>query len=202
MRYEKYQNSRDLAWQILINQNISSLPVKVTEICKSMHIRVISYSKGRECIKNFDTFAHPDSSDGFTYQNTIFYNEQCTVQRMRFTVAHELGHILLHNGSGIYNREPSADDDPIEHEANIFASRLIMPACVLWALGVQTAEQISQICDVSMPAAEFRMKRLNELYARENEFVQKRGRGCFLMSPLEREVYKQFKEYINNNKLI
>lgn len=114
MQYEDYKKSRDLAWQILINHNISNLPVKVGDICKSMHIRVISYSKGCEHIKNFDTYACPESNDGFTFQDAIFYNEKCSIPRQRFTVAHELGHILLHNGKGIYNREPSENDNPIE----------------------------------------------------------------------------------------
>lgn len=197
MRYEK---SRDLAWQILINQNISSLPVKISSICRSMGYVVTSYERGHDIIMRMDLSDRTEDNDGFTANGIIFYNQQCTVQRIRFTVAHELGHILLHNGSGIYNREPADNDNPIEHEANIFASRLIMPACVLWALGVQTAEQISQICDVSMPAAEFRMKRLNTLYAREDEYIQTHGHSCFLMSPLEREVYKQFKEYIDMHK--
>lgn len=201
MEYSKYKSSRDISWQILINQNISSLPVKVTDICKSMHIRVISYSKGCQYIKNFNSYAHPESNDGFTYQNSIFYNEQRTVQRKRFTVAHELGHILLHNGNGLYNREPSQNDNPIEHEANIFASRLLAPACVLWGLGVTNAHQISEICDISMQSAEFRMKRLNDLYDREKDFMLKYGKSCFLLSPLERAVYEQFRNYINKYKL-
>ena len=201
MQYEDYKKSRDLAWQILINHNISNLPVKVGDICKAMHIRIISYSKGRTYIKDFDTYAHSESNDGFTYQNNIFYNEQCTVQRQRFTVAHELGHILLHNESGIYNREPSANDNPIEQEANVFASRLLAPACVLWGLGVTNTGQISEICDISMQSAKFRTKRLQELYDREKDFMQKKGESCFLMSPLERTVYEQFKMYIDKNKL-
>lgn len=201
MQYEKYQKSRDLAWQILINQNISSLPVKISDICKSMHIRVISYSKGREHIKNFDTYACPESNDGFTFQDAIFYNEKCSIPRQRFTVAHELGHILLHNGKGIYNREPSETDNPIEHEANVFASRLLAPACVLWGIGVTNARQISEMCDISMQSAKFRMKRLNELYEREKDFMQKYGYSCFLLSPLEKAVYEQFHLYISKNKL-
>lgn len=201
MQYQNYQKSRDLVWRVLIKQNISSLPVKVGDICKAMHIRVISYGTGREHINNFDIYARPESNDGFTYQNTIFYNEQCTVARQRFTVAHELGHILLHNGNGLYNREPQVKDNPIEQEANVFASRLLAPACVLWGLGVTNAEQIAELCNISMQSAKFRMERLNKLYGREKEFRQKYGRSCFLLSPAERAVYEQFREYISEHRL-
>ena len=199
MDYSKYKKSRDLSWQILINHNITELPIKVSGICKSMGIHIIKYGIGRNGIDNFDEYAN--KTDGFTYKNIIFYNDQCSIARQRFTVAHELGHILLHGGNGLYNREPSANDSPIEQEANVFASRLLAPACVLWGLGITNAQQISDLCNISSQSADFRMQRLNELYEREKTFLKTHGRSCFLLSPLERAVYDNFAEYINTNKL-
>jgi Zn-dependent peptidase ImmA (M78 family) len=114
----------------------------------------------------------------------------CTA-RQRFTVAHELGHILLgHAGKyELVNREPSANDNPIEQAANVFASRLLAPACVLWGCGIQMAGQIANMCDISQIAAEFRMARMAKLYAR----------GKFLTSPLERAVFAQFESFISEN---
>lgn len=190
MDYSKYKQSRDLAWQILIDNNISELPVKVSNICKALNIAIINYQDGKEIIEKFDLSSHTIDNDGFSYKNVIFYNNECIIPRQRFTVGHELGHILLHT-KGIYNREPSANDSPIEQEANVFASRLLAPACVLWGLGVTTAEQIAQFCDISITAAQFRKERLDLLYQRNK----------FLISPLERQVYAQFKDYIDKNKL-
>ena len=123
------------------------------------------------------------------------------IPRQRFTIAHELGHILLHGGNGLYNREPSESDNPIEQEANIFASRLLAPACVLWGLGVTSAQQISELCNISLQSAEFRMRRMNELYEREKRFLNMYNKSCFLISELERKVYRQFSEYIQQNHL-
>lgn len=108
-----------------------------------------------------------------------------------------------YNGIAIttVNREPNDKDNPIEQAANVFASRLLAPACVLWGLKVKSAEEIVQYCNISMQSAEFRMERMNELYEREEEFLRTRGKSCFLLSPLERKVYNQFKEYIDKNKL-
>lgn len=199
MDYSKYKQSRNLTWQILISHNITELPVKVSQICKAMRIRVISYSAGCKTLTNFEDYAL--NNDGFTFNNIIFYNDKCNVGRQRFTVAHELGHCLLHGGNGLYNREPNEQDNPIEQEANVFASRLLAPACVLWGLGVTNSKQISDLCNISMQSADFRMERMNELYQREEDFIQKRGKSCFLLSPLEKQVYNQFKTYIQNNKL-
>lgn len=199
MDYSKYKQSRDLTWQILISHKITALPVKVSQICKAMQIRVISYSAGSKTLPGFENYAF--DNDGFTFNNIIFYNDNCNAGRQRFTVAHELGHCLLHSGNGLYNREPSELDNPIEQEANVFASRLLAPACVLWGLGVTSPKEISDLCNISMQSADFRMERLSALYKREQDFIHRYGKSCFLMSALERQVYNQFKTYIQNNKL-
>ena len=201
MDYSKYKKSRNLSWQILKEHRVSELPIKVSAICNSMQIKIISYQTGHNVIKSLKLQSNTQHSDGFTYNRTIFYNNACSVARQRFTVAHELGHILLHGGKNLYNREPEVNDNPIEQEANVFASRLLAPACVLWGLGVTTPQQISDFCNISIHSATFRMKRINELYLRENIFLEKRGKSCFLLSPLERSVYNQFFEYINKYKL-
>lgn len=167
MDYKKYQQSRDAAWRILIDLKISALPVSVTKICRELNIEVKLYEP-------------KDDNDGFSYikhgKAYIFISKYSSVQRQRFTAAHELGHIIL--GSD-------------EQEANVFASRLLAPACVLWGLGVTEAEQIAQLCDISLQAAEFRMKRMKELYARNK----------FLISPHEQKVYEQFDSYIKKHKI-
>ena len=192
MDYLKYKQSRDLSWQILIDHNIRELPVKVSNICRAMNLKIIDFEKGKPIISSMNLQNHTQENDGFTFGKVIFYNNRCSIARQRFTIAHELGHCLLHNGNGLYNREPSAKDNPIEHEANIFASRLLAPACVLWGLGVTKAEQISSICDISITSAKFRMERLNILYERNK----------FLISPTEQQLYEQFKSYISMNKLL
>ena len=183
MNYKNYQKSRDAAWQILIDLKISSLPVKITALCRELGIDV--------------KLAKVDSdSDGFTFIKSgspvIVLNTNCTNNsRLRFTCAHELGHIILgHVGAyELVSREPSALDNPIEQAANVFASRLLAPACVLWGCRVQNAEDIIKLCDISYAAAEYRMQRMKVLYARDK----------FLTSPLERKVYENFKPFIEKH---
>lgn len=201
MDYSKYKKSRNLSWEVLIQHNITSLPVRVSTICKTLKIPIVSYQDGYQILEKTNQLKQCENSDGLSFGGAIFYNQNCSIGRQRFVVAHELAHNLLHNGRGIYNREPSENDNPIEQEANVFASRLLAPACVLWGLGITNAQQISDICNISMQAAEFRMKRMNELYEREQDFIHRYGKSCFFLSPDERKVYEQFSNYIQNHKL-
>jgi len=61
---------------------------------------------------------------------SIHINPQQPLERKRFTVAHELGHLLL--GHGPRNREMETNYniynfDPVERDANAFAAALLMP---------------------------------------------------------------------------
>jgi Zn-dependent peptidase ImmA (M78 family)/DNA-binding XRE family transcriptional regulator len=56
----------------------------------------------------------------------IFLNTGRTAERMRFDLAHELGHLLLHRGG------PSRRSRNIEQQAQDFASSLLIPADALY----------------------------------------------------------------------
>ena len=180
MNYKDYQNSRDVVWKILLQEKVTELPVKVGDLCRQMGIKIAYYDS-------------PDDDGKSTIidgQPWILVARDKPIQRQRFTCAHELGHILLgHTGKyKLVNREPSRGDNPIEQEANVFASRLLAPACVLWALNARTPAEISDLCDISYQAAEFRAERMALLYQRNK----------FLSSPLERAVYNQFVDFIRS----
>lgn len=180
MNYKDYQKSRDLAWEILCREKINKLPVDVLEICRRLEIRVMEYDEPRPEGDGFSTII-----DGVPY---ICFQAGQSRQRARFTVAHELGHILLgHVGKiGLVNREPSPHDNPVEQAANAFAARLLAPACVLWGCEVSSAAEIAALCDISPTAAGYRWERMQILLAR----------GKFLTSPQERKLYRRFAKYI------
>lgn len=183
MLYSDYKNSRNLAWEILLREKVTALPVGMTKLCRGMGIPVLMHDD-------------PARGDGFCVvvngQPCIFVYRHAYRPRQRFTVAHELGHILLgHVGKyTLINREPSKNDNPIEQAANVFAARLLAPACVLWGCNAFTPEAIADLCDISMQAAVFRAERMALL----------RERGKFLASPLERKVFLQFRQFIQETK--
>ena len=62
-----------------------------------------------------------------------------------------------------------------------------MPACVLAKLKVNTADEISQLCNVSSTSASIRMERMKILYQRNK----------FGLHPLERQVLENFELFIS-----
>lgn len=187
MIYGIYKNARNAAWQCLIDYNVSELPVKTTQIARAAGIKVVKNSDVHEL--------EPYESGSSTFDGSqwyIVYDDENTKQRSRFTIAHELGHIFLGHElkKGYHTRKFDLTKPDVEQAADIFASRLLAPACVLWALNVHTAAEISALCDISNAAAQVRAERMTKLYSRNK----------FLKSPLERTVYKNFEEYIQKKK--
>ena len=184
MNYKDYQNARDAAWRILIDCEVDRLPVSTSQLCKQMGVSLKLYRP-------------EDDNDGMSLivdgHPCILVSSEASSARQRFTAAHELGHIILgHVGKyELRNREPATGDNPIEQAANVFASRILAPACVLWGCNAWEADDIMRLCGISRQAAQFRATRMAEL----------RGRGKFLLSPLEREVYRRFLPYIEANRI-
>lgn len=187
--YHDYKIARNKAWETLIKCNITSLPINLATIARLNNITILKYSDSKQNL----------TGDGFSLNvnnvNVIYYNDKKPKARIRFTLAHELGHCLIgHLKFGkTYNRNSEKDFDGMdvyEMQANVFARDLLMPATVLHSLKVSSAEEISKICNVSMQSAEIRYERLLEL----------EKRNMFNRHPLEKQVYKQFQKYIDNCK--
>ena len=184
--YTEYKIARDRAWQTLIDVGVSHLPIRLSAVAKYYGIHILKYS---------DIDQEPFNEDGYSIKFEgkllIFYNELKPKHRIRFTIAHELGHCLLghlkeNQATPRINNETDKYKDPKEIQANVFARDILMPATVLHSLGVNSPEQISKICNVSMQSAEIRFKRLLELNTR----------NMFNRHPLERQVYNNFIPYI------
>lgn len=204
MKYDNYKASRDVGWELLLKYKIDKLPVKISDICRGEKIHIYSYDKSYDLIRAMGLEHDMTNNDGFSTifrgEKYIFYDNNCIIGRQRFTVGHELGHFIMNHvqeGTATYrNKEPNRYDSLLEQEANIIASRILAPACVLWGIGIKTPEQIQEICGISKQAAIWRMHRLEKLYAREQVFLATYGYSCFLQSKLEKQVYKQFKDFI------
>ena len=192
MEYYDYKIARNLAWKVLIECDIREFSVNLAKIINHYGIYLIRYSESdyinRHSLPNEDGFSI--LIDG---KPIIYYNDQKPIYRARFTLAHEIGHILLGhlaNGETLHRNTEYDVLDVKEQQANVFARDILMPATVLHSLGIKSAEDIARICNVSMLSAEIRYKRLTEL----NE------RNVFNRHPLERQVYKNFQPYIKHYK--
>lgn len=190
--YLDYKQARNAAWKALIECDIDHLPVDLNKVALHYNILIVIYSNGVE----FPPGAGRLDGDGFSaivdHMPTIYLNDKIHHRpRRRFTVAHEIGHIVLgHPLDQILHRNSENDTGqfPCETQANIFARDLLMPACILAALGIHTPDEIMQQCDISYTSACIRAERLAMLYAR----------GKFGMHPLERKVMARFSDYIKS----
>jgi Zn-dependent peptidase ImmA (M78 family) len=98
----------------------------------------------------------------------LLINSSAPVDRKRLTLAHELGHLVLHNGP--------ASDDP-EREANEFAAELLMPAHVirpdLRTVTLGRLRDLKQVWGVSMQALCERAYSLGVLTAADRTRIYK-----------------------------
>ncbi len=99
--------------------------------------------------------------------NQIIVNRHEYPLRQTFTIAHELGHKILHEpwtrteDYRVLLRDPANTDwNPIEQEANAFAANLLMPRFLMDSWYKLPVEQISRIFAVSVPAVKTRLSYL------------------------------------------
>lgn len=195
--YQQYQKARDAAWKTLIACQVSSLPADAKAIAGKLNIALHSLPEDEfllpDCLKNTDAACF---SLGIRGKWHIFIQERkMDDQHVHFSIAHEMGHIILSHATrpiapGIripLSKENAGDiiDDPLSPEdyfADIFAVRLLAPACVLHAMDIHTPQQIMLSCFLPPKAAKIRADRMHLLAER----------NIFLSHPLERQVYCQF----------
>nr|DAJ16864.1 MAG TPA: IrrE protein [Caudovirales sp. ctMlE25] len=188
INYGRYKNIRNASWQALIDFQVSQLPVMLTDVAKQAGIKII---------KNSDCWVLSNNQIGLSiYANNkwyIIYDDRNSKERCRFTIAHELGHIFLGHSvtnNGRFRTVGEIDKPEEEQAADMFAARLLAPACVLWGMELHSPKDIAQACNISYEAATYRAMRMEILYKR----------NMFLTSDLEKQVYSNFSEFINNYK--
>ncbi|MDE5763789.1 MAG: ImmA/IrrE family metallo-endopeptidase [Ruminococcus sp.] len=177
MNYNIYKYARDAAWKFLIESHVTSLPVKLSEICRQRGILLLYDYDGKYLSGGENGCTFTDDEKRFN----IILNPDDSIELKRYTMAHELGHIFLDH---LVNTTFSSSD--MEYQAERFAINILAPACVLWGLDLHTAKDISEACNISEKAAQKRAERMAVLYRRNK----------FLTSPLEKQVFEQFKTFM------
>lgn len=180
MTKEEYKNIRDLAWYILRETKVNKLPVNIVEVCAKLDVKVRSYDNDHHFAKNY--------KNGFSIilnnsDKIIFYNKAIKNKyRNRFTIAHELGHIMLGHNTNENNKEYKA----METEANMFAIRILAPLCVLHEIKLNSAKELAEICGLSKQASNIRFKKFEKAEIENN----------FYLDPKEAKLVMQFENFI------
>lgn len=116
-----------VARSILSKSKVSLLPIRIKDILKVVKLDYPT-------IRFHSTDKLPSKVYALTYRDgkdiDIAYNNQVSLNRQKFSVAHELGHIYMghvHAG-GFIDFE---NQNQVEQEANEFAAELIMPSFLM-----------------------------------------------------------------------
>ncbi|WP_315797902.1 ImmA/IrrE family metallo-endopeptidase [Bradyrhizobium sp. SZCCHNRI3043] len=147
------------AREVLRANFISEPPVSPIEIAQSYGLKVL-----------FADFSGGDISDvsGFLDLggSTIFVNKDEPARRQTFTIAHELGHALLHRDLFLKHPEEykvllrapiGLERDPLEQEANAFAAHLLVPAAFLEKYSkIASNAELARLFNVSEDVIRFR----------------------------------------------
>lgn len=105
-------------------------PVNLKNLCIKNNWKLITYSY-------FDSIPLSVSEDGFSIVRNgniyIFYNNMQIPERVRFTIAHEIGHVVLghHLTNDALSHKGLIKNKSMETEANVFARNLLAPAPIL-----------------------------------------------------------------------
>lgn len=129
--------------------NILSFPIDCRQILGCYGYRVLSYSEIRRKNPELLELCANYTDDSFKdhYTKTIAYNdEDIPYSRIRFSLMHELGHIVMdHKGNSQRN----------EQDANYFASNILAPRMVIHYAGCKNANHVAKFFMMSFEAAEY-----------------------------------------------
>lgn len=181
-----YYNLRDAAWRVLLDSE-TGIPIEPEKIIKSHNWLVATFDSpyGQTFLEAIADKTLPSiDAITFTYAGYVYilYNNDLPTSRIRFSLAHEIGHIILqHQARGI---------DNYEREANMFAARLLMPMCIIKKLNIQSPNDLAKTFKVSLESATYRFARYQKLLKRNKFFI----------SNLENQLIEKYKNILDNKE--
>ncbi len=104
-------------------------------------------------------------------EKVIFVNKEDPVNRRAFTVAHEVGHYLLHRDEilsdryayqFLYRDATLSSDVTLEKEANYFAANLLVPSVMLERFKSYSAALLAKLFIVSQEVINYRLQDLEK----------------------------------------
>jgi len=152
----------------IVLDHVGSAPVDLDALAENLGIRVRRDQSMDNGISG--KIERLNGSSGFA----ITLNANHPLRRQRFTLAHEIGHYVLHRDligdsltdDGMYRgklQDGSMLGSLRETEANRYAADLLMPARLIrteWQAGNKSIAGLSQTFDVSEEAVRIRLKEL------------------------------------------
>lgn len=157
----KYISNEELYRLIIEFQHNNHLEfgVNIKKLCEKIGWPLLEYNNNHKLISI--------SKDGFTYYKNnefyIFFNNDKIEERINFTIAHEVGHIVLgHHFVENTQVLMYGQNTFLEKQANTFAQNILMPADKMYIFENHPIPDVARYFGVSKSMANVRINRLNE----------------------------------------
>ena len=152
-----------LALQLRCDYNFYDKRIDIFDLAKKLRIKLIKYSSlsinQRDILENEFSI-----KDAFTIFNNktipkttyLYYNDNQIRERIRFSMAHEIKHIICNESN------PTSKDEMM---AGHFARSLLVPSCILISENYQKASDVSRDFNISRQSAKYALKAaMNRFY--------------------------------------
>lgn len=149
--------------KLFIKLGINKFPIDTFAIAKQLGYMLVPYSRANESVRKLLQLYEMSGASIRTKKGVykIFYDDYNVIERQRFTIMHEIGHIQLSH------RENS---DYAEKCADHYASYALAPSPIVDMLPYKEKEEIMACFWVSPPCSYRVLKRYNEWQSSHNEF--------------------------------
>lgn len=156
-----FGKAKEEAQKLIDDNYISEPPIDVIEIAQNLgvDIKYIDFGEKYNNVAGYIKIVEE--------KKTIYVNKNDALNRQIFTIAHELGHLILHKTQlenksdiAILLRTPIGNNeiDPLEKEANCFAANLLVPTVMLNQHKDKSIDILVNIFKVSKDVIGFRLK--------------------------------------------
>ena len=186
---KRYVEIENAVVQMYRKADVRTIPLDVFGIATALDCPPIPY-------RAIGALLHPVlvkySQDGFSAWRlgdkwAIYYNDRKPFSRQRFTIAHEIGHVMLGH------REHSA---LAEQEANHFAAAALCPLPLLALYDIRRVPEIARIFKISEDCAEKRLRDLSrwealEEWKRNRDFGNEVRQRFQLLEPYQTLMFQE-----------
>lgn len=202
----RYKFVNRVSYLFMIRNKISDLPFDPYSFLIAMGYSVKTYSFHARKLgcTSLEIAEACDSLDGYSVYNEktkkykIIFNDYInSPERIRWTLAHELGHIILNHfvdfeqtkllRGGINDKEYEI----LDKEADAFASKILAPEIILIHAGIENPNLIHTHCGLSNEAAMYKSKTIAKIKQKK-----------ILITSIEKQIVSLFKSFINQKTCI
>ena len=151
---DDYERIKSAVADLYRHYSVTTIPVDVFSLAQKMGIAIRAYSSCPDLFRLVLRGEAPEDGfkatilDGSLGTTVIFYNDTMSRQRIRFTILHEIGHIVLGHKQG---------SELAEAEANFFAKYAIAPPVLVHCIHPTDYVDIADAFDISLECAYFCM---------------------------------------------